>query len=135
MSMVVAPGFENLPGGPQFVFLYDYPASQASLARLLPDSNNTLAARFELFFGSKELANGFHELADANEQRERFERDIEQRRQQGQAVVPMDEQLLSALDHGLPDCAGVAIGLDRLLMVLSAAETINDVMAFPDDRA
>lgn len=138
MSMVVAPGFdnqENQPGGPNFIFLYDYPASQASLARLLPESGNTLAARFELFYGSKELANGFYELENAAEQRKRFEQDIELRRQQGLASVPMDEELLNALNHGLPDCAGVAMGLDRLLMVLSGAETIDSVMAFPDDRA
>ena len=135
MSMVVAPGFDNLPGGPGFVFLYDYPASQAALARLLPDSGETLAARFELFYGSTELANGFHELADADEQRKRFEHDLLVRRQAGLEIVPMDEGLLNALASGLPDCAGVAIGLDRLLMTLTAADSIEEVMAFPDDRA
>lgn len=131
MSVVVAPGFD-VSG---FTFVYDYPASQAALARLLPQDNGFVAARFELFYGEIELANGFHELADTSEQRTRFETDLSLRQQQGLAAVPMDIELLDALAHGLPDCAGVAIGLDRLLMMLTGARHIDDVMAFPDDRA
>lgn len=98
------------------VFVHDYPASQAALARLRPDRPQ-LAERFELYVDGIELANGFTELADADEQRRRFEADNRARQAQGRAPVPLDERLLAALQHGLPDCAGVALGFDRLLML------------------
>lgn len=131
MSMVIAPGFDKTG----FTFVYDYPASQAALARLMTVDGINVAARFELFYGEIELANGFHELADALEQRARFESDLSQRQVQGLSDVPMDTALLDALANGLPDCAGVAIGLDRLLMMLTEAERIQDVIAFPEGRA
>ncbi len=115
-------------------FVYDYPATQASLARIR-DGTPPLAERFELYMHGVELANGFHELANADEQRGRFDSDLERRREIGSKQVPMDENLLTALDSGIPDCSGVALGIDRLLMCLTGAEHIHDVLAFPIDRA
>ena len=105
------------------VFVYDYPASQAALARLRPDQP-ALAERFELYVDGIELANGFTELADAVEQRRRFEADNQTRRARGLPTVPLDEELLAALRHGLPDCAGVALGFDRLLMLACGLDDI-----------
>lgn len=115
-------------------FLYDYPATQASLARIRA-GNPPVAERFELYLNGIELANGFHELADAQEQRARFQRQLFARAHAGQPEVPMDEHLLGALAHGLPDCAGVALGLDRLVMLALGAPCIQETLAFPVDRA
>lgn len=115
-------------------FVYDYPASQASLARVRP-GDPPVAERFELYLGGMEIANGFHELTDAVEQRRRFEAEIAERRRMGLPPVPMDEHLLAALDAGLPACAGVALGVDRLLMWLTGASHIDQVLAFPLARA
>ena len=115
-------------------FIHEYPASQASLARILP-GDPPLAARFELYLNGIELANGFHELADPDEQRTRFERQLHARAVNGLVAVPLDERLLAALEHGLPDCAGVALGFDRLAMIATGARSITDVIAFPVDRA
>ena len=116
------------------VFVYDYPASQAALARITP-GEPPLAARFELYLDGVELANGFHELADAGEQRQRFQLDLEKRRRAGGVLPPLDERLLAALQSGLPDCSGVALGIDRLLMQITGAEHIDQVLAFPLERA
>jgi lysyl-tRNA synthetase class 2 len=118
----------------QMTFVYDYPASQAALARVRP-GDPPLAERFELYLGGMELANGFHELADAAEQRTRFEAELEERSARGQTAVPMDVHLLAALEAGLPECAGVALGLDRLLLWLTGAERIERVLAFGFERA
>lgn len=115
-------------------FVVGFPASQASLARLNP-ADSRIADRFELFINGVELANGFHELADAEEQRTRFEADRRVRQKTGQSAVAIDEQFIAALDSGLPDCAGVALGLDRLLMLQTGARHIHEVLAFPADRA
>ncbi len=115
-------------------FLYDFPATQASLARIVP-GQPPVAARFELYIAGIELANGFHELADAAEQRARFERQLHARQAMGLPAVPLDEHLLAALVAGLPDCAGVALGLDRLVMLGAGARSIEEVMAFPLERA
>jgi lysyl-tRNA synthetase class 2 len=115
------------------IFVYDYPASQASLAQL--NDNLKTARRFEVFVSGVELANGFHELQDADEQRQRFLKEQQTRVKAKQHVYPMDENLLQALESGLPDCAGVALGLDRLLMLLVNAKHINEVITFPFDRA
>lgn len=114
-----------------YQFVYDYPVSQAALARVKPD-NPQLAERFELFYNGLELANGFSELTDENQQRERFEADNARRAERGLPVYPVDENLLAALASGLPECAGVAIGLDRLLMVLLDLESIDQALSFID---
>lgn len=123
----------HLPRG-RPVFIYDFPASQAALARVRA-GNPPVAERFELYLDGMELANGFHELGDAAEQRGRFAADMTRRHSASGATVPMDERLLAALAHGIPDCAGVALGVDRLLMVLLNASRIDEVLAFPFARA
>ena len=114
-------------------FVHSYPASQAALARLDP-ADPRVAQRFELYCGGIELANGFHELASAAEQRARFEADNLQRRRLGLPVSLLDERLLAALGQ-LPDCAGVALGFDRTLMLAVGAVSIEEVLAFPTARA
>lgn len=114
--------------------VFDYPASQAALARLRP-GDPPLAERFELYLGPLELANGYHELIDPAEQRARFERDVSMREARGSVAPPIDERLLSAMRSGLPPCAGVALGIDRLLMAMLGSTRIADVLAFPFDRA
>lgn len=116
------------------VFVFDFPQAQAALARL-SEGEPVTAARFELFIQGLEIANGFHELCDPREQKQRFESDLQQRSKQNKTLYPIDRKLLSALESGMPDCAGVALGLDRLLMVLSKASHIREVLAFPIDRA
>nr|WP_242519061.1 EF-P lysine aminoacylase EpmA [Thiorhodovibrio litoralis] len=115
-------------------FLHAYPPSQAALARLSSD-DPPHAERFELYWQGLELANGFQELTDANEQRQRFDADQSERAALGLPLVPLDEHLLAALQAGLPDSAGVALGLDRLLMLHCGAEHIDQVFAFPIERA
>ncbi len=115
------------------LFIHDYPASQAALARLLP-GEPPVAARFELYLDGIELANGYHELSDAKEQRARFEAENRERVRQGRAELPIDQRLLEALEHGLPDCAGVALGLDRLLLCATGATALDQVIAFPFSR-
>lgn len=107
----------------------DFPAEQAMLARLRPD-NPAVAERFEVFCNGLELANGFRELADAGEQRERFTRDNTRRQQAGRPVMPVDELLLGALDAGLPDCSGVAVGIDRVLLVAGGHKAIAETLSF-----
>jgi lysyl-tRNA synthetase class 2 len=115
-------------------FLYDFPASQAALARVRQDQP-PVAERFELFWKGHELANGFGELVDASEQRQRFQFDQQRRRERGQHVPPYDENLIDALAAGMPACAGVAIGLDRLLMLMLDLPHIGDTLAFDFERA
>jgi elongation factor P--(R)-beta-lysine ligase len=115
-------------------FVHDYPASQAALARLDPQDAR-VAQRFELYCDGIELANGFHELTTAAEQRRRFERDNAERRRRGLPVSELDERLLAALGAGLPDCAGVALGFDRTLMIATGAAHIEEVLPFPTSRA
>lgn len=114
-------------GGPCFVT--DFPADQAALARLRGEP--PVAARFELVIDGIEVANGYHELTDAVEQRRRFDADNAVRARAGRPVMPVDERLLAALGHGLPGCAGVAVGMDRLLMLALGATDIAEVLAFP----
>ena len=130
MSQVVE---KNLPMNCP-VFIYDYPASQAALSKIRKGSPD-VAERFELYINGMELANGFHELSDAEEQAQRFQQQQQQRKASGQQGIPADYHLIEALKQGLPECAGVAIGLDRLLMVLTGVEHINEVLTFPFDRA
>jgi lysyl-tRNA synthetase class 2 len=117
-------------------FLYDYPASQAALARVAQDSDGQLVAkRFEVFVDALEIANGYYELSDPLEQRLRFERDLEQRREANKRGVNIDQHLLDALTSGLPECAGVALGLDRVLMLRNKVSRIRDVLTFAFDIA
>ena len=130
MGTVVGPRL-GLAG---LTFIHGYPASQAALARLDPDDPRA-AQRFELYCEGIELANGFHELASAREQRERFERDLSERRRLGRSASSIDERLLAALETGLPDCCGVALGFDRTLMLAAGAGSIDAVLPFPIERA
>jgi elongation factor P--(R)-beta-lysine ligase len=111
-------------------FIYDYPVSQAALARVVVAGDVSVGQRFELYIEGVELANGYCELTDAVEQRERFVRDNAVRRERGLSEHPVDEYLLAALDQGLPNCSGVALGIDRLLMLVTGASDIKDVLAF-----
>jgi elongation factor P--(R)-beta-lysine ligase len=110
-------------------FICDYPASQAALARLKPGLP-AVAARFELYLDGLELANGFHELAHCDEQRARLLQDLRTRRARGQPQLPLDENFLEALKAGLPDCAGVALGFDRLVAVALGAARLSETIAF-----
>ncbi|MDE2137039.1 MAG: EF-P lysine aminoacylase GenX [Gammaproteobacteria bacterium] len=121
-------------GGGALTFVHGYPASQAALAELDPRDARA-ALRFELYCEGIELANGFKELRAPAEQRARFERDNEERRRAGLPVWPPDERLLAALAAGLPDCAGVALGFDRTLMLALGATHIEAVLPFPTGRA
>ena len=114
-------------------FLTGFPASQAALARL-DDADPRTARRFELFMDGLEIANGYHELTDAVIQRQRFEAEQAVRQQAGLPVHAIDERLLAALESGLPECAGVALGVDRLLAVLSGAGSLAEVMVSSDNR-
>jgi lysyl-tRNA synthetase class 2 len=110
-------------------FLYDFPVSQAALAKIRPE-NPPVASRFEMYFKGVELANGFHELQDPVEQRRRFENDLKYRQEHDIPLVAMDERFLAALQHGFPDCAGVALGIDRLIMLTLGCKTIADALSF-----
>jgi lysyl-tRNA synthetase class 2 len=115
-------------------FVYDYPPSQAALARVRPGPEPA-GERFELYLEGMELANGFHELTDAAEQRRRLSVDLERRSAAGRPIPTMDESFLAALEAGVPAAAGVALGLDRLLLVCTGATHIDEVLAFPVERA
>ena len=115
--------------------VYDYPATQSALARVVERDGVQVAERFELYLGALELANGYHELTDAVEQRRRFERDVAVRQARGDIAPPIDEALLDALACGMPACAGVALGVDRLLMAMQETPRIADVLSFDFARA
>ena len=121
-------------GRSSFTFVTHYPASQAALARLDP-GDPRVALRFELYADGIELANGFVELADSALQRQRFEADNRERIRRGYPAQPLDGHLLEALQAGLPDCAGVALGFDRVVMIACGAQKIDEVIAFPMERA
>jgi elongation factor P--(R)-beta-lysine ligase len=127
MAVLVGPQL----GRQRLTFVYDYPASQAALARI----RGPVASRFEMYLDGLELANGFHELGNAAEQRARFTHDLQQRAARGLPATPVDEHFLAALEHGLPDCAGVAVGFDRVVMCAISAEHIDEVLTFPHARA
>jgi elongation factor P--(R)-beta-lysine ligase len=130
MGTVVGPRL----GTNALTFVHGYPATQAALARLDPQDPRA-ALRFELYCEGVELANGFNELASATEQRARFTHDIAERRRMGLPAFPADEFLLAALQAGLPECSGVALGFDRTLMLATGAKTIDEVLPFPTERA
>ncbi|WP_417566346.1 EF-P lysine aminoacylase EpmA [Marinobacter sp.] len=131
MSFAVEP---NL-GRQRPVFITGYPASQASLARVSTLDGHEIAHRFELYINGLELCNGYWELTDPKEQRRRFETDNRLRRRSGKPEMALDEAFLAALGQGLPECSGVALGLDRLLMIKLGVDDIREVLAFPFDRA
>jgi lysyl-tRNA synthetase class 2 len=109
--------------------VFDYPATQCALAKIRAD-DPPVAERFELYVGTQELANGYHELTDAAEQRARFVRDNARRRERGLPELPIDENFLAALQVGMPECAGVALGIERLLMAMTGSTDIRDVLPF-----
>lgn len=118
----------------QLLALYDYPASQCALARVRAEEV-PVAERFEIYLGPLELANGYHELADAGEQSRRFHHDVAVRDARGEPAPAIDLRLLAALAAGFPDCAGVALGVDRLLMAMLGTPRIADVLGFDFARA
>jgi elongation factor P--(R)-beta-lysine ligase len=130
LSTIVGPQLGQ--GG--LTFLHEYPASQAALARLKP-GDPSVAERFEIYLEGIELANGFHELANAAEQRSRFEADLKLRRSRALHAPPIDERLLQALTFGLPDCSGIALGFDRVVMLAAGVDKIDRVLAFSVERA
>lgn len=115
------------------VLVLDFPKSQAALARL-SQTSPPVAQRFELYICGNEIANGFHELSDADEQQSRFLQEQQHRRANNDPVPLMDPQFLAALRHGLPNCAGVALGIDRLVMLAAKSQHIHEVLTFPWDR-
>jgi lysyl-tRNA synthetase class 2 len=121
----IQPDFPN----DRITVVYDYPMSQCALAKIRHD-DPPVAERFEVYVGQHELANGYHELTDAREQRARFVRDNARRRERGVPELPSDENLLASMERGLPECSGVALGVERLLMAMSGSEDIRDVLAF-----
>lgn len=130
MATVVAEQFDRNA----LTVLLDFPADQAALARLLP-GDPPLAARFELYAGTLELANGYHELCDALELEQRIDAEQQQLAERGLRARPADQRWLAAQRHGLPDCAGVALGFDRLVMLAEGTLHIHDILAFPAERA
>ena len=130
MSTMIAPSLAR----DRLTVIQHYPAEQAALARLCP-ADDRVADRFEVFSGELELANGYVELTDAGEQRQRIEHDIALREQSGRSSLALDESLLAALEAGLPACAGVSVGIERLHMVLDQAEDIRDVITFATETA
>lgn len=132
MVFVVEPALAS--NGPEFIM--DYPPSQAALAQTYTDKEGFVwARRFELFVDKVELCNGYTELTDADEQRRRFNADLEIRRRMGKPLPPIDENFLSALESGMPACSGVALGLDRLFMLALHKDEIKDVVLFPSPIA
>jgi len=134
LHLLMALALEPSLGRGRPTFVYDFPASQAALARVRPGPP-PVAERFEAFVEGVELANGFNELGDPAEQRRRFAADLARRRELGLPEVPIDERLLEALAAGLPSCAGVALGVDRLVMLAAGASRLDEVLAFPIGRA
>ncbi len=129
LSHVLIPSIKH-----NHMFLLDFPASQAALARIRP-GDPPVAERFELLINGMEVANGFQELTDPAEQAARFEAELKERAERGLSRVPPDRNLLAALEHGMPECAGVAVGFDRLVMIAAGAEKIDDVLAFSAENS
>lgn len=131
MSLIVEPSLDK----DKLIFVHQFPASQAALAEHEQMGEVTVARRFELFWQGMELANGYFELTNEQEQKRRFDADIEQRAELGLDEPRLDQRFLAALKAGMPNCSGVALGLDRLMMILLQKSTIEEVMAFSFDRA
>ena len=136
LNFLLAEVVEPSLGVDRPTILYDYPASQSALAAIRRDaSGNEVACRFELYVSGIELANGYHELLDANELESRNRITNQQRQSDGKYPLPEQSRLLDAMRHGLPSCSGVALGLDRVIMLAANASHIDQVIAFPTDRA
>lgn len=134
LNLLLAELVEPELGRDRAEFLYDYPASQAALAKVR-EGKRAVSERFELYVGGVELCNGYHELTDAHELRRRNIANNQSRKEQGLSELPLDSRLIQAMEAGLPACSGVALGFDRLLMVATGAESIDAVIPFPVDRA
>lgn len=134
LQLLFTVGVEPYIGQDKPAFVYHFPASQAALAEISTEDHR-VAERFEVYFKGIELANGFRELTDGNEQRQRFEQENRKRVARGLTAQPIDNNLLDALQKGMPECAGVAVGVDRLVMLALGAEKLSDVIAFPVVRA
>nr|WP_024965914.1 elongation factor P--(R)-beta-lysine ligase [Pantoea sp. IMH] len=133
LQLLFMVGVEPHIGKEKPAFVYHFPASQASLAEISTEDHR-VAERFEVYYKGIELANGFRELTDSREQRQRFEQDNRKRAARGLPQHPIDIYLLEALAHGMPDCSGVALGVDRIVMLALKAETLSEVIAFSVDR-
>jgi lysyl-tRNA synthetase class 2 len=133
LNLVMAQLVEPHLGHARPTIVYGYPASQAALAEVYGDP--PVAERFELYVRGIELANGYHELVDPDALRLRSHQANRQRAAEGKPQLPAESRLLAAMDHGMPDCTGVALGFDRVVMLAAGAENLADVMAFPIDRA
>ena len=134
LDMLMTHAIEPALADSGMVFVYDYPARQAALARIVEVNGVSVGQRFELYVDGVELANGYCELTDPTEQRQRFEDDNQRRREAGIHELPIDEKLLAAMASGLPDCSGVALGIDRLLMLVTGIDDIGRVQSFSWDR-
>ncbi len=134
LQLLFTMGVEPHIGRDKPTFVYHFPATQASLAEISTEDHR-VAERFEVYYKGIELANGFRELTDSREQRQRFEQDNRKRAGRGLPQHPVDNNLLDALEHGMPECSGVALGVDRLIMIALGASSLSDVLAFPVSRA
>jgi lysyl-tRNA synthetase class 2 len=133
LQLLFMMGVEPQIGKDKPAFVYHFPASQASLAEISTEDHR-VAERFEVYFKGIELANGFRELTDSREQKQRFDQDNRKRAARGLPRQPIDTNLLDALAHGMPDCSGVALGVDRIVMLALKADSLSEVIAFPVDR-
>ncbi len=134
LDLILGQVIEPALPGETITIIHDFLPGQAALAQIRPD-DPPVAERFEVYLGQLELANGYQELTDGNEQLERFERDRKLRQARGEEVAPIDLGLIEALRHGLPRCSGVALGVDRLLMSLLKLEHMDSVLAFSAERS
>lgn len=134
LDLLLVSGVQKTLGFDRPAFVLDFPASQAASARIR-EGDPPVAERFELYVRGLELANGYHELLDPREQRRRYTAANQMRREMGKRAMPIDNRLLAALRGGMPACSGVAVGLDRVIMVALGAQQIDEVIAFPIDRA
>lgn len=134
LNLLMSHCVEPIIGQERPAFVYDFPAIQAALARVRHEED-AVASRFEVYYKGIELGNGFHELQSEAEQRKRFIDDLDYRKKQGLPEVPVDEFLLAALDAGLPDCAGIAVGVDRLVMLALEQNQLKDILSFDFERA
>jgi len=133
LELLLVECVEKNLGAQRPVILYDYPESQAALARVRKDE--AVAERFELYVNGVELANGYHELLDADVLLKRAQQNNELRVRAGKQPLPASSRLIDAMRHGMPACTGVALGFDRLVMLVAGAKTIDEVIPFPIERA